>query len=231
MPDKHILVFLHGYANDRSLFNSLLPHLQPQYNHISLNLKTISSPDQELTLTQLSNHVTNSLKRLPYTHIHLIGFSLGGLVATKVAHQLPKKVSSLLLLNISPKPVIPPFYKPFFSIKNPFILQLFSNFKFKTSYNPRHTSRIGHILTLQNILQEVTTTNHLLKKYQSLKIKKRIILFKDDQLLDYKQNHHFLTQEGISVKSIHSGGHTSKKNYWPTIAREISTFLRTSPQL
>ena len=89
------LVLLHGWGLNSSVFDALIPELLPHYHVMVIDLPGMGrSPihNGDYTLEYLTQSVQSVVKDLG--HFHLLGWSLGGLVALFVANQLPSQVLS-----------------------------------------------------------------------------------------------------------------------------------------
>jgi pimeloyl-[acyl-carrier protein] methyl ester esterase len=91
------LVLFHGWGFDSGVWSVLVPRLEDTYRIFSVDLPGFGlSPlmDWPTFKTQLLEEVTQ-----PF---HLAGWSLGGLYATRLAHEAPNSVRSLINIASSP---------------------------------------------------------------------------------------------------------------------------------
>lgn len=91
---KPTLVFLHGVGLDSSMWNSVSDMLPPETVYLDL-LGHRNQPKipKESSLQELSDDIA---ARLPNGKIQLVGFSLGGLIAQRLAIDLPEKIISMV---------------------------------------------------------------------------------------------------------------------------------------
>lgn len=116
-PDLHVaidkgegptLVFLHGIASSSVTFQNVIPHVVDSYRCVSIDLLGFgNSPmpdDVEYTLDDHADAVAHTLRKLKLPGpITLIGHSMGGLIAPRLARKHPKLFSKLVLVS-------PPIY-------------------------------------------------------------------------------------------------------------------------
>lgn len=91
------LVFIHGWGFDHRIWQSLLPLLQTRYEVFCVDLPGFGlSPFMEWEPFKAS-----LLRQLP-TRFALAGWSLGGLVATRLTVEAPERISHLINIASSP---------------------------------------------------------------------------------------------------------------------------------
>jgi pimeloyl-ACP methyl ester carboxylesterase len=109
-----VIVLLHGLASSSANWDPLIPLLKDSYRCISIDLVGFGDSPKpqwyEYTMEEHIRDIRYTVKRLriqkPFT---LVGHSLGGLIATRYARQLPHHIQRLVLLS-------PPVYAPIDSI-------------------------------------------------------------------------------------------------------------------
>lgn len=99
MNDAQKVVFLHGLGETRDVWNPIIKQL-PQTECISLDVLRTKPPlacwSLEDVCTQISDLLTEP--------VHLVGLSLGAVIALKIALTHPDKVSSLFVSAPQAKP-------------------------------------------------------------------------------------------------------------------------------
>lgn len=102
-PEKGVpVLFLHGFGGDLNnwLFNlDAVAEVAPV---IALDLPGHGESSAKLpgaTLADLARFVVHVLDRLDVPRAHIVGHSLGGAIAARIALDHPQRVSSLVLLN------------------------------------------------------------------------------------------------------------------------------------
>lgn len=96
----HPIVWLHGWGFDSQIWSDILPHLlalPSQYQIFLVDLPGFGSS----SCMSWSTFKSTLLSQLP-TQFTLLGWSLGGLFATRLASEEPQRVSHLLQVTSSP---------------------------------------------------------------------------------------------------------------------------------
>jgi 3-oxoadipate enol-lactonase len=93
------VVFLHGIGGNRHAFDAQLAELSRRYRCISWDMPGYGgSPSMpEMTFAGLSNALAGLLDHLNLSSAHLVGHSMGGMVAQTFALAAPLRVRSLVL--------------------------------------------------------------------------------------------------------------------------------------
>lgn len=99
MNDAQKVVFLHGLGETRDVWNPVIKQL-PQTECISLDVLTKKPPLDSWSLEDVCTQIANSLTE----PVHLVGLSLGAVIALKIAVTHPGKVSSLFVSAPQAKP-------------------------------------------------------------------------------------------------------------------------------
>lgn len=94
---RETVVLIHGTGGSaKTHFHTLFPMLAARYRVLAVDLQT---PGGELTLGALSEQVEAVLdQRAAARPVHVVGYSLGALVAAELASSCPDRVSSLTLV-------------------------------------------------------------------------------------------------------------------------------------
>jgi pimeloyl-[acyl-carrier protein] methyl ester esterase len=96
------LVLLHGWGLHSIVWDDVMPELLQHFRVTVVDLPGMGQsplPSGDYTLDYLAAHVGRVLPE----HCHLLGWSLGGLVALKLASDRPRQVRSLTLVASTPK--------------------------------------------------------------------------------------------------------------------------------
>lgn len=96
------LVLIHGWGLNAKVWSTIVPALQEQYQLWLVDLPGFgrSQPiEKAATLDEMVERVASEIP----DHSIVLGWSMGGLVATKLALDYPQKVTSLISLCSSPK--------------------------------------------------------------------------------------------------------------------------------
>ncbi len=148
------LVLLHGWGMNSSVWNSVLPILQQTYQVTCVDLPGHGQSvcDAEWTMDAFVDELS---KRVPTNSI-VLGWSLGGMLALRLAYRYPSCVSKLILLAASAKFVRS---KDWLSAQHKAILTLFAD---NLLENPKATIKRFLLLQTQGVKNQVEL-NRLLK--------------------------------------------------------------------
>lgn len=97
------LIFLHGIGGDAESWRSQLDHFADEYRAIAWDMPGYgdSAPLGDMTFPALVDAVTALLDRLSIERAHLVGHSLGGMIAQAFALAHPERLRSLTLAATS----------------------------------------------------------------------------------------------------------------------------------
>jgi pimeloyl-ACP methyl ester carboxylesterase len=233
-----MIVCIHGYADKAQMFGPLRS-IFPNKCVVSVNLPMSHKEHRIYDVNELSEYVLTVLNETHATNYSLIGFSLGGLVATEIASK-DKNVKKLMLLNSFPFFLIDamPFRDLLYRMTS--ILKSKPLLKF---YSRIHTNKI-----IKRLLRGADLPDHKkvymkdkyynvfgtllnclfysgLDKYQQLNIPKKIVLFEDDHTLPYKRFSKDANRHDLKVTTIKSGGHNKTKDYWKNVEATLKDFF------
>lgn len=99
-----VVVFLHGWQQDKKSFVSLVPFLFKKYHLYLLDLPGFGSssvPSENFNSFDYAEAVVNWIKDKKLKDIVLVGHSFGGKVAAIIAKQYPKLAKELILIASS----------------------------------------------------------------------------------------------------------------------------------
>ena len=103
--DTTPLIFIHGVGLDHQMWNPQINNLK-EFSTITYDLlghgKTPCKKDK-LSLNDFSNQLIEILEHLKIDKIHLIGFSLGSLIALDFVSKMQNKVDKLILIGTTYK--------------------------------------------------------------------------------------------------------------------------------
>ena len=102
-----LVVLLHGLGGSRVAWDAQLASLSIQWRAAAWDMPGYGSaaplPDQPLTFRALADAAAGWISALGVDRAHVVGTSMGGMVALYVAAWHPERVRSLTLLSSSPK--------------------------------------------------------------------------------------------------------------------------------
>lgn len=102
-PGEAIL-FLHGFFFDGRMYDAQVAALKDRYRCLTLDFRgqgRSGASARGYQLEQLTADVLAVIRRLELAPVHLVGLSMGGWVALRIAAREPHLVRSLTLLNSS----------------------------------------------------------------------------------------------------------------------------------
>ena len=96
------ILFITGLGGDHQPWAPVVEQLKDQYECVTFDNRGIgqsSKPPSGYTMSDLTRDTLGLLEALSISRAHIIGQSMGGLVAQNIALQQPKRVLSLVLLG------------------------------------------------------------------------------------------------------------------------------------
>ena len=104
------LVLVHGYLGGSSQWDAQVPLLKEHFEIVTLDLAGYGKANHLAAPTDLPDHARNVLATLDHMGIerfHLLGHSMGGMVAQEITSQAPQRVDKLVLYATGPLGCIP----------------------------------------------------------------------------------------------------------------------------
>lgn len=96
-----VIVFLHGWQQDKRSFSPLVPYLHQHYRLILLDLPGFGqseNPPENFTSYDFAQTIAEWLKQQKLSKVILVGHSFGGKVASIIASQYPDQITKLVLI-------------------------------------------------------------------------------------------------------------------------------------
>ncbi len=99
------ILFLHGWGMSSRVWKYQVGHFSEKFKTITLDLRGHgeSSPSDDYTFDTLAGDVKEFTEGLSLGPVSLVGWSIGGSVAIKVASIYPEILHSLILVSTTPK--------------------------------------------------------------------------------------------------------------------------------
>ena len=237
---KEVIVLLPGYdGNGNGTFSKLSQLLSKKYNCIIINYPYYLQTNHTYTLSELNRYLNKLIKDRHHTKFHLLGFSMGGFVATSYALTHPRDILSLTLVSSSARPHLSYLSNLLLSLayylfKVTLIAKLFSIaytsklLRPLTKVSPlplpreNFPSDEGYPVfgTLANVMQGSINSNTD-NVIEELNCPKRAILFKDDSSFPADTYAPILTNLGFRVIVKNTGGHAVSPDYWDKVSDSL----------
>jgi non-heme chloroperoxidase len=215
------LIFLHGWASSSQCWLPILGRLTNKYNLYAIDLPY--PKDKVQTLESYCQFILDFIKTEKIVHPVLVGHSLGGAIAAKIAADYPKEIKSLVLVSAAvvrhQLPSYIKFFQKFSRVLHPIRRPLLKLFKLDAS---------DYIVLKTN--SEKQTFQNLLKSDLSNKINKitcpTLILWGDTDrstpISDGRLTHQLIPQ---SQFYSFSGGHFFFLDHQPEFTQKIINFV------
>jgi pimeloyl-ACP methyl ester carboxylesterase len=94
------LVLIHGAQGDRSMFSGLVPVFAKQFQVLTFDQRgsgQSEKPDMDYSIALLADDTAALMDQVGFTSAHIIGVSMGGMIAQELVLRHPQKVRSLVL--------------------------------------------------------------------------------------------------------------------------------------
>ena len=94
------LVMIHGAQGDQSMFSDLAPAFAHQFRVLTFDQRgsgLSEKPDMEYSMAMLADDTAALMEHVGFASAHVIGVSMGGMIAQEFALRHPRKVRALVL--------------------------------------------------------------------------------------------------------------------------------------
>jgi pimeloyl-ACP methyl ester carboxylesterase len=222
---KKQILLLPGYdGSGEKTFKKLVPLLSRKYSVETIDYPYFSNPKKQYNLDELVDFVDKKVKDKAI----ILGFSMGGFVASKYANKYPEKTEKLILVSSSTVPLLDTRLKILLNMASLFFKSrilafvitkwfLQSNLKDfplpKPGRNFKAEQGYAVFGSLIKVMREI--------KMEKIKAKKMAILFEDDNSFPALLCGPKLKKEGFEVKIFKTGGHAEGADYWEKVAKVI----------
>lgn len=100
------VLFLHGWLSDHTIFSSVLPHLDhARVTAALMDYRGYGSSlqlDGRFTLDEVADDALDLAESLGWTAFHVVGHSMGGMVAQKIALRAQERLTSIIAITPVP---------------------------------------------------------------------------------------------------------------------------------
>jgi len=99
---KPAILFVHGWSNNRSIWDDQVAHFSNQYRVVTVDLAGFGesgSNRQAWTMSSFGEDVKAVIEKLGLDQVILVGFSMGGPVVIETAKKLPKPVVGIVIVD------------------------------------------------------------------------------------------------------------------------------------
>jgi len=237
---KDVFILLPGYdGNGIATFSKLNQLLFTRLNCLIINYPYVDQTNKAYTLKELISYVHKITQQRKLGRFHLVGFSMGGLIASAYAVKYPQQIRSLILISSSIQPRLSVVYRSLIkSAYHLFKIPLFARF-FSLIYCSSILSSLVSksplpalkqnsfakeaypiFSTLANVLYTSINADLTPQIAQST-IPKYTILFNDDYSFPATIYSPILKDIGFNIIVNKHGGHATSQNYWQQVANTL----------
>jgi pimeloyl-ACP methyl ester carboxylesterase len=101
------MVFLHGFGNDAHVWDEICPAFAPHYRTLAFDLRGHGSSDWDTEMrydhASMARDFEVAFEALGLQRLVLVGHSMGGRVAMRLAGQMPEKLAGLAIVDSGPE--------------------------------------------------------------------------------------------------------------------------------
>lgn len=229
--NKKVFICLPGYADEAELFNDFAKHLAKRYKVVLPEFPMIHTEKKVESLKTLTEYLETFCQHLKLTRFTLLGFSLGGMVATNYAFHHLEKIEKLYLLSSLPQLIISRKKLALYRLVKPILTNgLFCKIYLRFNVNDairkiygsenmkpnREKMMRDHPISIFGTFFNIGD-GQLRGQFNSLSIPKTIILFEDDKILKLEKYRKFIKTLKCQFVIFKKGGHANSKNYWKKV--------------
>ena len=103
--DRPPLLFIHGLGASTRDWEYQIPYFKDNWRIITMDLRghgKSDKPDMPYSVSLFTADIVQALQQLNIKPVHVVGHSLGGMVAFQLALDFPNLVKSLIIINSAP---------------------------------------------------------------------------------------------------------------------------------
>ena len=99
------MVFLHGLGSNSTDWQQQIDYFSQKYRVVAIDCRghgRSDKPDGKYTIPLFADDIVQLFTHLEIDYFHLVGFSMGGMMAFQIAVDNPQKIKTLTIINSSP---------------------------------------------------------------------------------------------------------------------------------
>lgn len=234
------MVLFPGYDGDgKGTFAKLSKLIGKKFSCIIIDYPYYRKTTNPYSLAELVDHAHRQIKMSKSNKLHLLGFSMGGFLASAYSAQYSNDITSLTLVSSSVQPNLTTTYRAlnilaYHAFKLRILAKLFSIVycspllanivkhsplpKPRDNFPPNEAYPLFG--TLANVLFD-TINSAINTQIMHLPFDKTAILFKDDASFPADIYAPILSNLGFRVTVKNTGGHAASLDYWNQVASKI----------
>ena len=126
---KPALVLIHGWSNNRSIWDVQVSHFSEKYKVVNIDLPGFGESGnnrQNWTMEAFGEDVVAVIQKLELDQVVLVGFSMGGPVVVETANRVPDLTAGIVLVDVmqDPEAVFP---QPLVSLMDSLMIDMVKN--------------------------------------------------------------------------------------------------------
>lgn len=122
--NKPCLLFLHGLGSSIRDWEFQLPIFQQDYRVLAIDMRghgRSDKPTAQYSMRQFASDIVAVMDKEKIDKVHVIGISMGGMIAFQMAVDYPERIHSLVIVNSGPA-VVPKTLAEKFAIYSRFVI-------------------------------------------------------------------------------------------------------------
>lgn len=110
--NNEVILFLHGLGSSTRDWEAQLPHFRSRYRLLAIDMRGHGRSDKPAgpySMKQFARDVIGVLDALKIDRVHVVGLSMGGMIAFQLAVDYPQRLQSMTIINSGPAVVVRTF--------------------------------------------------------------------------------------------------------------------------
>lgn len=222
---KERIVLLPGYdGNGDKTFTKLIRLIDKKYNVVTIDYPYLTDKLRQYSLDEIMELINKRIKN----KVTILGFSMGGFVASSYAQKYPINIKKIILVSSSTHPILDKNLSKILATAKLLLsnkltsyiltkLFLMTNLKNFPLPKPGKNFRPEYGYTVFGSLARVMTES----RTGLIKADKLAILFDDDRSFPAKIYNPVLKKQNFKVVTFKTGGHAEGVDYWEKVANSL----------